>query len=298
MEDIPDEQPEQTQEVELRRSTRERRPALPSDYMVYSTELDCDIGIENDPLTFTQAVKSENSKLWHDAMTDEMNSMANNDVWDLVELPSGSKAIGCKWVFKTKRDSQGNIDRYKARLVAKGFTQVEGVDYRETFSPVSTKDSFRIIMALVAHFDLELHQMDVKTAFLNGVLEEEVYIKQPEGFIAKDKEHLVCKLKKSIYGLKQASRQWYLKFHEVITSFGFDENLMDECIYHKVSGSKIIFLVLYVDDILLATSDLGLLCEVKQFLCKNFDMKDMGEAFYVIGVKIHRNRAQGILGMS
>jgi hypothetical protein len=109
---------------------------------------------------------------------------------------------------------------------------------------------------------------------------------------------LICKLKKSIYGLKQASRQWYLKFHNVIFSFGFVENIMDQCIYQKVSGSKIYFLVLYVDDILLATNDKGLLHEVKQFLSKNFDMKDMGEASYVIGIKIHRDRFQGILGLS
>uniref|UniRef100_A0A2N9GUX4 Retrovirus-related Pol polyprotein from transposon TNT 1-94 n=1 Tax=Fagus sylvatica TaxID=28930 RepID=A0A2N9GUX4_FAGSY len=217
---------------------------------------------------------------------------------DLVELPNGVKAIGCKWVFKTKKDSLGNIERYKARLVAKGFTQKEGINYTETFSPVSKKDSLRIILALVAHFDLELQQMDVKTAFLNGDLEEEVYMKQPEGFPSSDGEHLVCKLKKSIYGLKQASRQWYLKFHNVISSFGFVENIMDQCIYQKVSGSKICFLVLYVDDILLATNDKGLLHEVKQFLSKNFDMKDMGEASYVIGIKIHRDRFQGILGLS
>ena len=114
--------------------------------------------------------------------------------------------------------------------------------------------------------------MDVKTTFLNGDLEEEVYMKQPEGFSSSVGEHLVCKLRKSIYGLKQASRQWYFKFHEVISSFGFVENLMDQCIYQKVSGSKICFLVLYVDDILLATNDKDLLHEVKQFLSKNFDM--------------------------
>ena len=131
-------------------------------------------------------------------------------------MPNGVKAIGCKWVFKTKRDSLGNIERYKARLVAKGFTQKEGIDYTETFSPVSKKDSLRVILALVAHFDFELQQMDVKTAFLNGDLDEEVYMKQPEGFPSSDGEQLVCKLKKSIYGLKQASRQWYLKFHNVI----------------------------------------------------------------------------------
>ena len=200
--------------------------------------------------------------------------------------------------FKTKKNSLGNIERYKARLVAKGFTQKEGIDYTETFSPVSKKDSFRVIMALVAHFDMELHQMDVKTAFLNGDLEEEVYMKQPEGFSSSNGENLVCKLKKSIYGLKQASRQWYLKFHSVISSFGFEENIMDQCIYHKVSGSKICYLILYVDDILLASNDKGLLHEVKQFLSKKFDMKNMGEASYVIGIKIHRDRARCVLGLS
>ncbi|CAM8996866.1 unnamed protein product [Rhodiola kirilowii] len=154
-------------------------------------------------------------------------------------------------------------------------------------------------MALVAHFDYELHEMDVKTAFFNGDLEEEVvYMKQPEGFSSKNGEHLVCKLNKSIYGLKQASRQWYMKFHNVITSFGFEENVMDQCIYLKVSGSKLCSLVLYVDDILLATNDKGFLYEVKQFLSKNFDMKDMGEASYIIVIKIHRDRSLGILGLS
>ena len=114
--------------------------------------------------------------------------------------------MGCKWVYKTKRDSKGNVERFKARLVAKGFTQREGIDYNETFSPISTKDSFMIIMALVAHYDMELHQMDVKTAFLNGDLHETVYMAQPEGFAMEGKEHLGCRLKKSIYGLKQASR--------------------------------------------------------------------------------------------
>ncbi|RVX00945.1 Retrovirus-related Pol polyprotein from transposon TNT 1-94 [Vitis vinifera] len=185
-------------------------------------------------------------------MKDEMSSIKCNDVWDLVELPNSAKTIGCKWVFKTKKDSLGNIERYKVRLVAKGFTQKEGIDYTETFSPVSKKDSLRIILALVAHFDLELQQMDVKTTFLNEELEEEVYMKQPKGFSSSDGEQLV-------------------------------------------SGSKVCFLVLYVDDILLATNDKGLLHEVKQFLSKNFDMKDMGEASYVIGIKIHRDRFQCIL---
>ena len=153
-------------------------------------------------------------------------------------------------------------------------------------------------MALVAHFDLELQQMDVKTAFLNGDLHEEVYMEQPQGFHAEGKEHLVCKLKKSIYGLKQASRQWFLKFNEKILSFGFKENVIDECLYLKVSGSKFIILLLYVDDILLASNDFGLLYETKVFLSGHFEMKDMGDACYVLGIEITRDRPSGILGLS
>ena len=160
-------------------------------------------------------------------MDDQMTFMAHNDVWELVEQPKRIKIISCKWVFKTKKDSKGNIERYNARLVAKGFIQKEGVDYNEMFFPISSKDTFRIIMALVAHFDLEFHQMDVKITFLNGHLHKEVYMQQPKGFKESGKEHLVCMLKKSIYGLKQASQQWYLKFDEVITSFGFTKNNID-----------------------------------------------------------------------
>src|SRR5438105_8527355 len=200
---------------------------------------------------FKEAVSNSNSAKWVEAMKDELKSMSTNDVWDLAEIPNGVKTVGCKWVYKTKRDSKGNVERFKARLVAKGFTQREAVDYNETFSPVSSKDSFRIVMALVAHFDLELNQMDVKTAFLNGDLREKVYMAQPEGFVVEGKEHMGCQLKKSIYGLKQASRQWYLKFDEVIRKFGFSENKVDNCIYIKFSKSKFTILVLYVDDILL-----------------------------------------------
>ncbi|KAJ9565087.1 hypothetical protein OSB04_001053 [Centaurea solstitialis] len=282
----------------LRRSVRERRNAILKDYVCYLQESDFDIGIMKDPVSYSQAIASDNSEKWIDAMNDELKSMADNQVWDLTQLPDGHKAVASKWIFKTKRDCNGNVERYKARLVAKGFTQKDGIDYKETFSPVSKKDSLRIIMALVAHYDLELHQMDVKTAFLNGELQEEVYMSQPEGYTLKGQEDKVCKLKKSIYGLKQASRQWYLKFNETINAFGFEENVVDPCIYLKISGRKFIFLVLYVDDILLASSDLGLLHETKVYLSKNFEMKDMGEASYVIGIEISRDRSRGLLGLS
>jgi hypothetical protein len=145
------------------RPQRTRKRAISDDYEVYNSE---EIQMEDDPTSFEEAMRSEHSSKWLDAMEDEIKSMS----------PKGAKTVGCKWVYKTKYDSQGNIDKFKARLVAKGYTQREGIDYNETFSPVSCKDSFRIVMALVTHYDLELHQMDVKTAFLNGDLDETVYM--------------------------------------------------------------------------------------------------------------------------
>jgi hypothetical protein len=154
--------------------------------------------------------------------------------------------------------------------MAKGFKQREDIDYTEIFSSVSCKDSLRIIMALVAHYNLELHQMDVKTTFLNGDLLENVYMTQPKDFAVKGKEYMGCHLRKSIYGLNQASRQWYLKFDETIRSFGFKENEEDNCIYAKFRNGKFIFLILYVDDILLASSDISLLLETKRFFVLKF----------------------------
>jgi hypothetical protein len=187
-----------------RRSQRARRSAISNDYEVYVSE---EIQMEGDPASFEEAMRSAHSSNWLDAMEDEMRSMSVNKVWDLEEIPKRAKTVGYKWVYKTKCDSNGNIERFKARLVAKGFTQREGIDYIETFSPVSCNDSLRIIMTLVAHYDLELHQMDVKTAFLNRDLLENVYIAQPKGFAVKGKEHMGCHLRKSICGLKHASRQ-------------------------------------------------------------------------------------------
>jgi hypothetical protein len=171
--------------------------------------------------------------------------------------------------------------------MAKSFTRREGIDYTEIFSPLSCKNSLRIIMVLVAHYDLELHQMVVKTIFLNGDLLENVYMAQPKGFVVKGKEHMGCHLRKFIYRLKQVSRQWYLKFNETIRSFGFKENEEDNCIYVKFRSGKFIFLIMYVDDILLTSSDVSLLLEIKRFLSSNFDMKDLGEASFVLGIEIH-----------
>jgi hypothetical protein len=173
----------------MRRSQRERRSAILNDYVVYMSEDVNNIKMA-DPISFKEVMKSENSQKWREAMEEKLRSMSSNDIWDLVEISDGAKRVGYKWVYKMKYDSKGKIERFKARLVAEGFTQREGIDYTEIFSLVSKKDSFRIVMALVAHYDLELHQMDIKTTFLNGDLQESVCMTQPECFVIEGKEHM------------------------------------------------------------------------------------------------------------
>ncbi|GJX63505.1 retrovirus-related pol polyprotein from transposon TNT 1-94 [Tanacetum coccineum] len=218
----------------------------------------------NDPESFEDAITCDQSAHWREVIEDEQNSMSKNNVWELAELPKGANPVGCNWVFKTKLNPNGNINRYKACLVAKGYTRNEGVDYKETFSPVLRKDSLRIVIVLVAHFDLELHQMDVKTTFLNADLHEDVY---------------------------KAKTQ-------VMKKHNFIKNQVDQCLYLKMSRRNFIILVLYVDDILLASNNIDLLHESKCFLSRNFDMKNLGEASYVIGIEIHRDRANRRLGLS
>ncbi len=224
--------------------------------------------------------------------------MYENQVWTLVDPPEGIKPIGCKWVFKKKTDMDGNVQTYKGRLVAKGFRQIHGVDYDETFSPVAMFKSIRILLAIAAFHDYEIWQMDVKTAFLNGKLEEDVYMTQPEGFVNPKDARKVCKLQRSIYKLKQASRSWNLRFNDAIKEFGFIKNEDEPCVYKKVSGSTITFLVLYVDDILIIGNDIPTLQSIKTWLGSFFSMKDLGEATYILGVKIYRDRSRRLLGLS
>uniref|UniRef100_A0A2N9G9I0 Integrase catalytic domain-containing protein n=1 Tax=Fagus sylvatica TaxID=28930 RepID=A0A2N9G9I0_FAGSY len=258
----------------------------------------CDAKDVDEPASFSEALHSPDRDEWMTAMQEEMSSMDKNNVWELVDLPPGRKTIGNKWVLKVKRKADGSIDRYKARLVAKGYTQREGIDYEDTFSPVVRFASIRLILSIVAKQDLELFQMDVKTAFLNGELDEEIYMAQPAGFEAKGHERKVCRLKRSIYGLKQSSRQWYLRFHDSITSFGFEMIEEDHCVYLKRSKRSILILSLYVDDILLAGNDMDSIVTTKKWLSSTFEMKDMGEANFVLGVKITRDRSKKLLSLS
>ncbi|GJS37648.1 retrotransposon protein, putative, ty1-copia subclass [Tanacetum coccineum] len=180
----------------------------------------------------------------------------------------------------------GAVHTFKAHLVAKGFTQTYRVDYEETFSPVADIRAIRILISIVSFYDYEIWQMDVKTAFLNGHLFEEVYMVQPEGFVNPKFPNRVCKLKRSIYGLKQASRQWNKRFHDEIKKFCFSQNRNKPCVYIKVSGSYVNFLILYVDGILIMGNNIPMLQDVKSYLGRCFAMKDLGEAAYILGIKI------------
>ena len=184
-----------------------------------------------EPKTLNEAFASVHSREWKAAADSEYQSLIENDTWEIVvELPADRTAIGCKWVFKTKCGSDGTVDRYKGRLVAKGYAQRFGVDYDETFSPVVRFSSIRALLAFAVENDMLVHQTDVVTAFLNGTLEEEIYMQQPEGYIQPGSDHLVCKLKKSLYGLKQSPRCWNTTLTEFLESINFKRNVADPCI--------------------------------------------------------------------
>ncbi|KAJ9547882.1 hypothetical protein OSB04_020425 [Centaurea solstitialis] len=285
---------EEVRTQDLRRSSRVRQE--PDRYLGFLVSQDS--GDLNEPTSYGEAVSGSESEQWQEAMKAEMQSMYDNQVWELTDLPQHCKAVGRKWVFKKKTDMDGNVHTFKARLVAKGFTQTHGIDYDETFSPVAMLKSIRILMAISAYFNYEIWQMDVKTAFLNGKLTEDVYMEQPEGFEDPKNPNKVCKLLKSIYGLKQASRSWNLHFDERIKEFGFAKSEFEPCVYTKFSGSIVTFLVLYVDDILLIGNDVPTLQSVKEWLSKCFQMKDLGEAAYILGIKIYRNRSKRLIGLS
>ena len=252
----------------------------------------------DDPTTYEQAISRPDAALWIKAMQAEIDSLTLAGTYDVTELPQGFQAIGGKWVFRTKRGANGEIVKYKARWVAQGFRQKHGIDYNETFAPVARFDSIRALLALVAHHDWELHQMDVKSAYLNGDLEEELYMRQPTGFVVKGSENLVCRLNKSLYGLKQAGRTWNKRIDVELKAHGFAPIDADPCLYAYRRGNVVLIISLYVDDLLLASDSLAELEKVKAELKTCFEMEDMGEASFALGIKITRDRAARTLTIS
>jgi Reverse transcriptase (RNA-dependent DNA polymerase)/gag-polypeptide of LTR copia-type/Integrase core domain len=251
-----------------------------------------------EPTSYKEAINSDNHEMWEKAMDLEYNAIVDADTWDLVDKPKHCRTVGCKWVFKIKENSDGSISRYKARLVAKGYTQQEGIDYYETFAPVAKFQSIRGLLAIGAHHDYEIHQMDVVSAFLNGDIDAEVYMEQPEGYITKGNEEKVCKLKKCLYGLKQASKAWYEKIDATLKQLNFSSLDADTCIYSLHEGDTVIYIALYVDDLLILTNSKSKLDSVKDYLGQQFQMKDLGEVQNVLGLQINRDRRNRRLTIS
>ncbi|KAM0055964.1 putative RNA-directed DNA polymerase [Helianthus debilis subsp. tardiflorus] len=286
--------------TEPRKGTRVRKAkSFGSDFHLYLVEgtrngvehqYQYCFNIEEDPKTYSQAMASRDVAFWKEAIQDEMDSIMHNNTWKLTDLPPGCKPLGCKWIFKRKMKVDGSIDKFKARLVIQGFRQKEGIDFFDTYAPVARISTIRFLLALASVHNLVIHQMDVKTAFLNGELDEEVYMKQPEGFVLPGQEHKVCKLIKSLYGLKQAPKQWHQKFDEVILSHGFLLNQADKCVYSRFESSgKGVIICLYVDDMLIFGTDQDQVDKTKKLLSSNFEMKDMGEADVILGIRIKRS---------
>ena len=248
----------------------------------------------DEPSSYTEAVQGPEASHWEEAIASEYGSLMKCGTWELVILPEGRKAIGCKWVFRKKYASTGEIERYKARLVALGYAQVEGVDYAETFAPVAKFTSIRLILAIAAILDLDLFQMDVDTAFLNGMLEEEIYMKQPKGFVNPKKAKYVCKLKRGLYGLKQSPRIWNFNIDTFLKECGFKACGPDHCFYVMwTSGDKLfIIVVLYVDDLIITSNSDPLMSEFKAKLCEKYKMKDLGELHWCLGMRVTRDRTK------
>ena len=278
---------EEETELLLRRSQRERQPPI-----YYGMQANIASGLSSEPKTVREARASPDKTKWMNAMEKEIESLQLNNVWDLVEMPRGRKPVGSKWVFKLKVGADGLVYQHKARLVAQGFSQKYGCDYEETFSPVARFESLRALIAIAVQNNLKLHQMDVTTAFLNGKLDEEVYMEQPEGFVVKNKEDLVCKLKRSIYGLKQSPRCWNSTLNCHLKEMGFVQLTADPCLYTS-SKKKMFHIAVYVDDIVLACKSIERIAEVKKALAKQFEVKDLGELHYFLGIKVVQDQKSG-----
>ncbi|CAL0299836.1 unnamed protein product [Lupinus luteus] len=248
------------------------------------------ISSNSEPTTYHDAIKFE---CWRNAIDKELKALEDNKTWTITTLPSNKRAIGCKWVFKIKYRSDGSIERYKARLVAKGFTQTEGVDFLETFSPVIKMTTIRVILSMASAYKWHIHQLDINTAFLHGELKERVYMRVPFGVHVEDHK-LVCKLEKSIYGLRQASRQWHDKLTGVLIHSGYVKSNADYSMFIKAFGSNFTAILIYVDDLILTGNDILEIDRMKHLLNSEFSIKDLGNLKFFLGMEIARS-AEGIL---
>nr|CAD41085.2 OSJNBb0011N17.2 [Oryza sativa Japonica Group] len=226
---------------------------------------------------------------WHQAMLDELEALEKNKTWDLVSYPNGKKVVNCKWVYAVKQNPDGKVERYKARLVAKGYSQTYGIDYDETFAPVAKMSTVRTIISCAVNFDWPLHQLDVKNAFLHGDLQEEVYMEIPPGFATLQTKGKVLRLKKSLYGLKQSPRAWFDRFRRAMCAMGYKQCNGDHTVFYHHSGDHITILAVYVDDMIITGNDCSEITRLKQNLSKEFEVKDLGQLKYFLGIEIARS---------
>jgi hypothetical protein len=245
--------------------------------------------LEENPNIFSEAMVTRDAAFWREAVNDEMDSILSNNTWVLVDLPPGSNTIGCKWVFRRNYRTNRTIQTFKAMLVAKGFKQREGIDYFDTYALVARITSIRVLIVLASIYKLVVHQIDVKTAFLNGDLDEEVYMDQPEAFVLPGNERKVCKLVKSLYDLKQTPKQWHEKFDTVILANDFKHNGADKCVYSKFTVEYGVIVCLYMDDMLIFGINMLDVCETKKYLPSVFKMKDLNEADTILGIKVKKH---------
>ena len=279
---------------ELRRSTRQvSKPEYLKDYVLLA-DVECEVlllALNDEPMTIQEALKD---KRWRVSCKDEINSIDKNETWVLVEKPQGVKLIGLKWVFKVKRNADGSINKFKSRLVAKGYVQEQGIDFDEVFAPVARLETIRLLIALAVAEKWEIHHMDVKTAFLHGELIEEVYVTQPEGFVKKGEEHKVYKLKKALYGLRQAPRAWNTKLNQILKELKFVKCTKESSVYRKEERGDLLIVAIYVDDLFITGNSMKAIKKFKASMSEKFEMSDLGLLTYYLGIEVKQSK-EGIV---
>ena len=252
-----------------------------------------------DPKTYSEAMLSPQRELWELAIAEEISSLVENKFGSLVSLPPGKRALKTAFIFKTKYKADNSIERAKVRMVAKGYSQQEGIDYKEVYAPTVKPTSIRILLYLAAVYDWEvLDQLDIKTAFLYGSVDEDIYIEQPKGWIQVGREQMVYKLDKALYGLKQAPRQWYQRLRTYLASRSYNPLRSDHCLFQCIKGDHKIILAVFVDDIVITGTCRVMANEIKSALATEFSIKDIGQLDYYLGMQVTRNREQRLITMS
>lgn len=275
----------------LRKSTRDKKqPDRYGDFTSHYADVTNEFALFScEPQKYEEAAKDES---WVKAMEEEIVMIEKNHTWELVDLPNDKDVIGLKWVYKTKFNEEGGIQKLKARLVAKGYSQQPGIDFNETFAPVVRMETIRIVLAIAAQLELQVYQLDVKSAFLNGKLEEEVYVEQPQGFEIKGKEEKVYRLKKALYGLKQAPRAWNSRINHYFQENGFQRSPNEPSLYIKRDGQNFIIVCIYVDDLIYMGTNLKLIADFKSSMMTEFEMTDLGMMKYFLGIQVKQQKGE------